>query len=1738
MVSTNNLSLKKYLPADNFKVVLKSLIQDRILWNYVNNADFLQKFVPYAGAYLDHWAPAFIALFSINQTEIWPDLKSESFHIEQNLFYKAQNVLDKILFSQEEIFEDEQFIVAGLSALAIREQWINSPSNIRLEILEKLADSKLAPTIYAILFGILPDQNQFLAIAFNSQKFAVQLLGINSYLIQPNSDRESANNLYHYIIKLPPLNRVHIFEFLDSKFPTLANELSSKFANSSKENQIIQNEYEKISYMIEETERLKSLGRYDQSIDSLVRLRDTTVEFQQKLAAKTAYLAMKTGDTVTADKAIEFINRGRKEVVHFGDKNFLEYFQFTLNNTEDNPAILIDQAQSLYQEDKIPEAQDVAGKAAAKFISLPQFSLELFDTLYDLLIKLALFSKVIKLSEKAVEYYPNHADTRFSLIKAYLNNGEVLSAIDHALILISLDNAKDDQIRFVINLFIENGEWEIALSETKELLLKSVNPNIQDKLLLAKSYFGINEFDKAKNLCLEIDNENHNYSENHILLGNIYTKLGNIEAGREQFELAIDNDPNNANSWLGLASIYHQTDDVSKAIEVLEKSLLQIPHDSKVLLQLGIMYQEIEDLSKAIAVLNQASENVSSHSIHLKSDVDQQLGKALLSAGYKGEALSILETAHINNPTNIEIAHLYAKALIEHQKYQKAINALEIVIQSPNPPLDAYLDYAHALVELKIQFDKAEQYTNIALQKAPDNLTAQILSASITAGFGKHEEAIKKYQDIFRLTQPKSKHQISMLAKGIAESSFDTGHPEIALPILQVAIKEIPGNLLIMQNLCKALIFTGLTKDASALLREIHVENNGNIDHLIWIAEHALLLEDTDFAISVLEEANNVAPNNSQIILRLGQAYYQNNQISQMSETFRKLLSIDHKDDSHSLEAAGQIFIDLEDKDNSILFLEKALEISGYKSNELLSKSINLYLDLGNHNQALDLIQRQISLEPSNSTLWAQQANLFALLGNNDKAVDSILEAINLSPLSAELRDNAAAILSNCGKLKQAISEIDYALEIDPGNQKYLTRAVELRLWCLTINQETFELADQLASNTENPANSLLKAEVYLQNGDGSALQKALHIASEIEENDLLPWSQSLVARCFENIGELDKANIAFDKALIEYNSSNKAENHNFNEIASLAEAALVLKNWEKAISLGKEAINNFPIYPQSILLLLKAYILRAEYYHLCNLCNIQSHSPGKLALSSDVKSSVNDLLNKIIPFISLSEETKANIEHWRQRAAFSFEERIEGNVTIKNTQDFAAYLAFLERNQLQVKIDQKWVDNLLNNRLALLYWANYLSKYNLEAALNIAGALINETLDQPEYLAFYAKLAHKLGNTMDALQIINKALSYWPNEIIWHKFAASLEKSMGNNLEAIAHYDKAIAIDKENPDLYLDMGKAYLSEGLYEDAILTIEKAIRLNPKNQNYWIYLANAYKLAEHNDEAYEAIDKAIALSPHNIKALILAAEISIEQGDNSKTSQFLEKSKAIPQKSEEDALKIAKILSDQNRFQEAVAFMDEELEKNNQQYTLRIEKANIIGKTINKKEKLKELIRLAKDRKKDSLVLANLSFAYFENNLTEEAIRSAQYAIKYNGNHLSIDQLAELHYKLGKAFHNSGQLDQAVYHLSKSIEKQPNYLDAYLEIGDTYHQRREYSKAIDFYNRAVEIAPDNPHVHLSIGLLYKDTKNYVEAKNHLQTASYLDPNDTFIQKQLAAVMTLAIIHHPTPINEVSK
>ena len=157
-----------------------------------------------------------------------------------------------------------------------------------------------------------------------------------------------------------------------------------------------------------------------------------------------------------------------------------------------------------------------------------------------------------------------------------------------------------------------------------------------------------------------------------------------------------------------------------------------------------------------------------------------------------------------------------------------------------------------------------------------------------------------------------------------------------------------------------------------------------------------------------------------------------------------------------------------------------------------------------------------------------------------------------------------------------------------------------------------------------------------------------------------------------------------------------------------------------------------------------------------------------------------------------------------------------------------------------------------------------------------------------------------------------------------------------------------------------------------------------------------------------------------------------------------------------------------------------------------------------------------------------VLARLCSAYLQINQPQDAIKAGQFAIKHGEKVLSIGQLSKLNYQVGSLFLRSGQLDQALSYLSKSIQLTPHFIDAYIEIGKTLQARRETAKALDYLEKAMQVAPHDPRPFLQAGIMLKEGKDYLGAEAMLKKAASLAPEDVNIKRQLAAVIAMAIIH----------
>jgi tetratricopeptide (TPR) repeat protein len=98
------------------------------------------------------------------------------------------------------------------------------------------------------------------------------------------------------------------------------------------------------------------------------------------------------------------------------------------------------------------------------------------------------------------------------------------------------------------------------------------------------------------------------------------------------------------------------------------------------------------------------------------------------------------------------------------------------------------------------------------------------------------------------------------------------------------------------------------------------------------------------------------------------------------------------------------------------------------------------------------------------------------------------------------------------------------------------------------------------------------------------------------------------------------------------------------------------------------------------------------------------------------------------------------------------------------------------------------------------------------------------------------------------------------------------------------------------------------------------------------------------------------------------------------------------------------------------------------------------------------------------------------------------------------------------KLGIAYHQLNQLDNARKAYERAIKLKPDYMEAWNNLGTIYYARKSYHRAASSYNRALRIAPNEPRsavTYENLGRVWFNRKDYARARECLQTALKLDP-----------------------------
>jgi tetratricopeptide (TPR) repeat protein len=98
------------------------------------------------------------------------------------------------------------------------------------------------------------------------------------------------------------------------------------------------------------------------------------------------------------------------------------------------------------------------------------------------------------------------------------------------------------------------------------------------------------------------------------------------------------------------------------------------------------------------------------------------------------------------------------------------------------------------------------------------------------------------------------------------------------------------------------------------------------------------------------------------------------------------------------------------------------------------------------------------------------------------------------------------------------------------------------------------------------------------------------------------------------------------------------------------------------------------------------------------------------------------------------------------------------------------------------------------------------------------------------------------------------------------------------------------------------------------------------------------------------------------------------------------------------------------------------------------------------------------------------------------------------------------------KIGIAYHQMMQLDNARKSYEQALKVKPDYVEAMNNVGTVYYAKKSYRRAISWYHKALKIAPEDAKsasIHMNLGTALFARKKYEDATVSYQTALRLDP-----------------------------
>jgi len=328
--------------------------------------------------------------------------------------------------------------------------------------------------------------------------------------------------------------------------------------------------------------------------------------------------------------------------------------------------------------------------------------------------------------------------------------------------------------------------------------------------------------------------------------------------------------------------------------------------------------------------------------------------------------------------------------------------------------------------------DQALRNAQTVLTQAPDHGRALLLGAAAAADLNNRHLA-REYLDRMAASVP-AEHWDRL---GIAQVLIQCGRLEDAQKQLETLLASESPHVPATRELAELKLTTGDPDGAIALYQSLAPSESGQSAIRIRLAELLLNARRLDEAHETGKALVQDMPQNAAGPLVLATVYYLRELWSACEEQCHAILKL-APDSLAGRIMMSRVLMRLGRHREAITWLKELVEGEGGGLHPLLMLA-ECFLELQEHSEAQNLLERAIALFPSSEAPHLLTARLHLSMSRPDRAMESYRKALELNPQHAVALNNLATLLVSTGEqtdsdLAEAYPLASMAWELHPGN--------------------------------------------------------------------------------------------------------------------------------------------------------------------------------------------------------------------------------------------------------------------------------------------------------------------------------------------------------------------------------------------------------------------------------------------------------------------------------------------------------------------------------------------------------------------------------------------------------------------------------------------------------------------------------------------------------------------------------